>query len=101
MFIMLYITFPNKEEADKIIKHLLNKKLIACANTFPIKATSCWTGKIIECDEIISIIKTKKENEGLIEAEIKKMHSYKVPCIIKIKVEANKEYEDWINEATK
>ncbi|MFA5259239.1 MAG: divalent-cation tolerance protein CutA [Candidatus Pacearchaeota archaeon] len=100
-FILIYVTYPNMEEASKAISHLLEKKLIACANTFPIKATSCWTGKVAECDEIVSILKTKKENWEKVKSEIKKIHSYKVPCIMKLDVEANEEYESWVNSETK
>jgi len=28
------------------------------------------------------------------------MHSYKVPCIMKLDVQANKEYEDWVESET-
>lgn len=89
------------EEANKVANHLLNKKLIACANSFSIKASSCWTGKIEQVDEIVSILKTKKDNWQKVKSEIKKIHSYKVPCIMKIEVEANQEYEDWVNKETK
>ena len=100
-FIIIYVTYPNMKEANKTISHLLQKKLIACANSFPIKATSCWTGKIAECDEIISILKTKKENWEKVKSEVKKIHPYKVPCIMKLDVEANEDYEAWIKSEIK
>jgi len=100
-FILIYVTYPNIKEANKAVQHLLKKRLIACANTFPIKATSGWTGKIAECSEIISIFKTKKENWEKVKSEIKKIHPYKIPCIMKINVESNKEYADWIKSETK
>lgn len=100
-FIIIYVTYPNMGEANNAILYLLKKKLIACANSFPIKAASCWTGKIAECDEIVSILKTKKENWEKVKSEIKKIHSYKVPCIMKIDVQANEEYENWVNSKTK
>jgi len=99
-FILIYVTYPNIEKANKVISHLLKKKLIACANFFPIKATSCWTGKIKECDEVVSILKTKKENWNEVKSEVKKIHPYKIPCIMKLDAEANEEYEKWINSET-
>ncbi len=99
-FILVYVTYPDIKEANKVATHLLKKKLIACANSFPIKASSCWTGKIEEVNEIISILKTRKGNWKKIKSEIKKIHSYKVPCIMKIEVKANKEYEKWVNKET-
>lgn len=100
-FILIYVTYPHMEEANKAISYLLQKKLIACANSFPIKATSCWTGKVQECDEIVSILKTKKENWEKVRDEIKNIHSYQVPCIIKIDVEANEDYEKWVCDETR
>lgn len=97
-FIIVYITHKNQEEAEKIVSHLLNKKLIACANIFPIKSSYWWKGKIENSDEVVSIAKTKKENWKKIKSEVKKIHSYEVPCIIKMDVEANEEFEKWINE---
>jgi len=100
-FILIYVTYPNKEESDKAIKYLIENKLIACANSFPITATSNWTGKVVECGEFISIMKTRKENWEKVRDEIKKIHSYKVPCIMKIDVEANEDYEKWVDDETK
>ena len=99
-FIIVYITYPNIEEANKIISHLINKKLIACANIFPVKSSFIWKGKVDNSDEIVSIAKTKKENWEKIKAEVKKMHSYETPCILKIEAEANEDFEDWVNKET-
>lgn len=95
-FIIIQVTYPNIEEANKAISHLLQKKLISSANLFPIKSTSCWTGKIKEVDEISVFLKTRKDNWEKVESEVKNIHSYKVPCITKIDVEANKDYEEWV-----
>lgn len=100
-FIIIYVTYPNMDEATKIASHLLQKKLIACANYFPIKSSFWWKGKIDNSDEIVSILKTKKENWETVKSEIKKIHSYETPCIMKLDAEANTEYELWVNSETK
>ncbi len=97
--IVLYITCKDKEEAKKISKHLLEKKLIACSNIIPIESMYWWKGKIEECNEYAIIAKTKEENYGPAEQEIKKIHSYQIPCILKIKVGCNKEYGQWVEKA--
>ena len=61
-FIIIYVTYKNLEEAERIVKHLLEEKLIACANLFPIKSLYLWKGKIEDNNEIVSILKSKKEN---------------------------------------
>lgn len=99
-FIIIKVTYPNIKEANKAIHHLLQKKLISSANSFPIKSTSNWPGKIAEVDEIIVFLNTKKDNWEKVKSEVKKTHPYKVPCIAKINAEANEEYEEWVNRET-
>ena len=99
-FIIIKITCPGIREARRIIKHLIQKKLISSANFFPVKSMSSWTGEIQEVDEFIAFLKTRKDNWEKVKSEVQKIHSYKVPCIAKFNAEANKEYEEWINKET-
>lgn len=100
-FIIIYITHKNLKEARKIVSCLLHKKLIACANFFPIESSYWWKGKIVSAKETVSIVKTRKENWKKVKDEVKKIHPYETPCIMKIGVEANQNYTDWINKETK
>lgn len=99
-FVVLYVTCKDKEEAEKISSELLNKRLIACVNFLPIQSSFWWKGKIDTSDEIVALLKTKKENWKKVEEEVRKIHSYETPCIMKFDVEANKDYEKWINKVT-
>ncbi len=95
-FIIIYITHKNLKEAKKVVTYLLQKKLITCANFFPIKSSYWWKNKIENSNEIVTIVKTKKEEWKKVKSEVKKIHPYEVPCIMKFNVESNKEYESWI-----
>ena len=99
-FIIIYITHKNLKEAKKVAGYLLEKRLIACANFFPIESAYWWNGKIESGKEIVSIVKTKKENWNKVKKEVEKIHPYDVPCIIKLEVESNKAYADWIQKET-
>jgi len=96
--ILIYVTNPNKQEAEKVINHLIDKKLIACGNIFPITSCYLWKGEKENSNEFVCLLKTKNENWEVVKKEIKKIHSYDIPCIIKINVEANKEYDDWVGD---
>ena len=98
--ILIYATFENLEQAKKIANHLLEKKLIACVNFIHIENFYWWNEKIENANEILAILKTRQENWEKVKSEIKKLHSYDIPCIIKIDVEANKEYKEWIIQET-
>ena len=94
---LVYITCSNEKEAKKISMHLLKKRLIACANIFPIKSVYWWKGKITKSNEHVMIAKTSNKNFKKLEFEVKKMHSYEIPCILRINASANKEYNEWMN----
>ena len=98
--ILIYITCKDKQEAKKISKHLLEKKIIACTNFFPIESMYWWKNKIQEDNEFVVIANTKEENYEKVKQEVKKIHSYDIPCIIKLNSEGNKEYTDWIEKVT-
>ena len=57
-----------------------------------------WKGEIQEDNEVVIIAKTKQETYNKVKQEVKNIHSYETPCIIKIDAEANEEYENWINK---
>ncbi len=98
--ILIYITCKDKKQAKSISKKLLEDRLVACTNTFPIESMYWWENKIQEDTEVVIIAKTKEENYEKVKQEVKKLHSYDIPCILKLNAEANKEYNNWINKET-
>ncbi|MDP3728557.1 MAG: divalent-cation tolerance protein CutA [bacterium] len=98
--ILIYSTHKNKEEAEKIVKHLLEKKLIACANFFPIESSYLWKGEIESGKEYVSLLKTQEKLWGEVKREIEQIHPYETPCILKMNVEANYSFDKWIQEET-
>ncbi len=97
-FIFVYITNPSRREARRIALHLLKKRLIACANIFPVGSHYLWKGKIERAREFVLIAKTTSKNFEKVKKEVKRIHKYTIPCITKIDVEANEEYEDWLRK---
>ena len=95
---LVYITCKGKMEAEGISMRLLRKRLIACANTFPIKSMYRWKGRIVNTKEYAILAKTNSRNFKRAVDEAKKAHSYKIPCIVRIDAKANKEYEDWADK---
>jgi periplasmic divalent cation tolerance protein len=99
--ILVYITNPTKKVAEKIAKILLKKRLIACANIFEIESFYWWHGKIEKANEFVLIGKTIEKNYKEIKEKVEKIHPYEVPCILKIKVKANKKYLNWLKSELK
>lgn len=98
MFSFVYITASSKDEAEKIAKLLLEKKLAACINIFPINSFFWWEGKIERAEEFAMIVKTKAEKFSELRDFVKSIHSYTTPCICSISVEKGlRDFLDWID----
>lgn len=99
-FLLFYLTHPDEPTAQRIAAHLLDRRLVACANIFPISSIYWWQGAQQKEGEWVSILKTRLELESAVEAEVQKIHPYEVPCILRFEVRANAAYENWIVENT-
>lgn len=101
-FIIIETTYPNLAAAKKLGEILINKKLAACVQFFPIQGMYFWEGKIIEDREILVSIKSKNSLYHQIEKTIKEHHKYEIPQILSIPVDqGSKLYLDWINSKLK
>ncbi|MDD5502538.1 MAG: divalent-cation tolerance protein CutA [Candidatus Thermoplasmatota archaeon] len=101
-FCMIYATAPDEKTAEVIASAIVEKRLAACANIFPIQSIFRWKGKTEKSTEVAIILKTCKSIAQKCEAEIKKLHPYEVPCIVQIPIEDGiSEFLDWIAEETK
>lgn len=101
-FIFIYVTNSSKEEAGHIADVLLQKRLVACANIYDaVESRYHWQGQMRIEQEAIMILKTLEKNFEPVKKEIEKIHSYTIPCIVKIPVTSNRKYFDWVvNEVT-
>ncbi len=100
---VLYTTVENNVNAFHIVNSLLKKKLIACANIISnVQSSYIWNDEICTESEVIIIFKTKKSLVKKTVKELKKIHSYEIPCILEIfeaKVH-DQSYLDWITKVT-
>jgi periplasmic divalent cation tolerance protein len=96
-------TTNSQAESKKLCKSILNDKIAACITIIP-NATSLyfWEGKLVEENELLLVIKTKKNLVPTLIEKIKSIHSYKTPEIISLPIEkGNKDYFDWIDKTVK
>ena len=56
---------------------------------FPISSLYWWKGKIVDENEFV-LIAIGKANFEKVKNEVEKIHSYTIPCIVKIPVSSNK-----------
>lgn len=95
---IIYTTVPSREVALSLIKKLLEKKLIACANFFPIESVYRWEGKLTEDKEYTLLLKTNSVALSLLEKEIAENHPYDIPCIMQLDAEAGSLFGEWVDQ---
>lgn len=101
MFSMIYMTTGSNGEAEKISNTLLERRLAACANIFPIDSRYWWKDKIEKDNEVAVILKTRTELLDRAIETIKQLHSYEVPCIVSYEIKTGYQpYLDWIGVET-
>jgi periplasmic divalent cation tolerance protein len=102
MMCLVYIVAADEAEAEKLSESLLNKRLVACVNSFPVKSRYWWKGKIETGSEIAMLAKTREELTDKIIEEVRKIHSYEVPVIDVLTVSSSyKDVIDWLNLETR
>jgi periplasmic divalent cation tolerance protein len=97
--IVIFSTCASAEEASRIARALVEKRLAACVNIgSPVQSVYRWKGAIEESPEIPLIIKSTRELFESVRAEIERMHSYEVPEVIALPiVEGAENYLLWFD----
>ncbi|MDI6727627.1 MAG: divalent-cation tolerance protein CutA [Thermodesulfovibrionales bacterium] len=100
--IVVYITAPNEEEAAKIAKTIVEKRVAGCVNIVKgIRSIYSWQGKIEDDAEVLMIVKTQRHLFEPLKKRVKELHSYTVPEIIALPIiEGSEDYLNWLKEVT-
>ena len=98
-YILVYATFSTKREAEMIAEHLIEKKLIVCANIRKHKTVYIWKEKTYKEKEYGAFLKARDDKWEEIKNYISNNHSYEVPVILKIRIDdINESCKNWTND---
>ena len=96
--IVVLTTCATAEEAGKIARALVSKKLAACVNVLPsVRSIYRWKGEMEEAQETQLVIKSSRGLFDAVRAEIEKLHSYEVAEVIALPiVDGSDGYLEWL-----
>jgi periplasmic divalent cation tolerance protein len=99
-FLTVFCTFPDLENARRVVDRLVKDRLIACGNIFPaVESIYRWKGKIERSFEALAILKTTRDKFSRLEAVFKELHPYEVPELIATRISNGlPAYLAWITE---
>ncbi len=101
---LVYMTFPDRDAALAVARHLIEARLAACANLMPgVTSLYRWEGQIAEEAEVVLIAKTTAERLAELKAAVVARHPYKLPCIVAVELDAasHAPFLDWIAAETR
>lgn len=98
---MVLTTFPDAATAERALDALIERRLAACAQTFPIQSTYRWKGEVRRDPEILALVKTRAALYPELEAVLRSLHPYETPEIVLVPISAGwPAYLRWIDEET-
>ena len=98
---VIITTYPGKDAAKQAAKLLVERRLAACVQLFPVESVYLWQGEICGEGEVVLLIKSKTARFSEISAAIRENHSYQVPEIVQIPItDGLPEYLKWIDGCT-
>ena len=98
--IVVFITAPNEEEASKIARELVTGRLAACVNIIRnLRSIYRWQGRIEDENEVLMVVKSRRDLFGNILKKVKELHSYSVPEVIALPIiEGSQDYLKLLSE---
>jgi periplasmic divalent cation tolerance protein len=101
-FCIVLTTSDSDDHAERIVEAVLQAKLAACLQLMPIRSRYVWEGKIARDNEVLILIKAKSADYDDLAACIRAAHTYEVPEIVRLEIEAGAQsYLDWIGAVTR
>jgi periplasmic divalent cation tolerance protein len=94
-------TVASAEEGRVIARTLVEEHLAACVNLVRgVRSFFFWEGRLQEEDEVLLLVKTRRERYAELETRLRSLHSYTVPEILALPVEAGSPaYVAWVRES--
>jgi periplasmic divalent cation tolerance protein len=96
-FLLVVTTVGDRDEADRLARALVEKRLAACAQISAIESFYTWDGAVRNEAEFRVLFKVAESGYDAAEAAIRSLHSYDLPAIHAIAVErAHAPYAEWV-----
>jgi periplasmic divalent cation tolerance protein len=99
-FVLVFVTAGSADEGDRLARALVEDRLAACVNRVSaVQSIYRWQGKIECSDEVLLIVKSRRDLFERVKEKVQQLHSYSVPEIIALPIVAGSEsYLRWLED---
>jgi periplasmic divalent cation tolerance protein len=99
--LVVLTTFANDEDAARVVRALLEERLIACGNVVSaVRSLYRWKDGIADEKETLVVMKTRKQDWAVLLSRLHELHPYETPECVALRVAAGApRYMAWLEEA--
>jgi periplasmic divalent cation tolerance protein len=99
--LLVFSTFATEEDAARVVRALLDERLIACGNLLPgARSLYRWQGAVADEREVLAILKTRKQDWPALLSRLHELHPFEIPECVAVRVAAGApKYLAWLEEA--
>lgn len=99
----VYAVFPTDEEARRVCRAMVERRLAACANILsPVHSIFRWEGQVQDATEVPAFLKTDTTLLPVLIAAIADAHSHEIPAIVAWPIDArHPPYAAWVRAETR
>ena len=99
--LLVFTTFAREEDAARVVRTLVEERLIACGNLLPgARSLYRWKGAVADAREVVVLMKTRKQDWTALLSRLHELHPYETPECVAVRIAAGApKYMAWLDEA--
>lgn len=99
--LIVFTTFAEEKDAERVVRTLLEERLIACGNLLPgARSLYHWEGRLEDQRETVVLMKTRKQDWTALLSRLHELHPFEVPECVAVRVAAGApKYMAWLEAA--
>ena len=92
----LILTNVPPDQAEEIVRILVEEHYAACINFYPVQSVYFWKGKVCVDQEVTLMIKVAVPGVEALKQRIQALHPYELPEIIALDIDAQASLAEYI-----
>ena len=99
--LIVWSTFANEEDAARVVRALVDERLIACGTLLPgARSLYRWKNAVEDQREVVVMMKTRKQDWTALLSRLHELHPYETPECIAVRIAAGApKYMEWLEAA--
>jgi periplasmic divalent cation tolerance protein len=99
--LIVFTTFTNEDDAARVVRTLVDERLIACGNLLPgARSIYRWKDAVEDTREVVVLLKTRKQDWTALLSRLHELHPYETPECVAVRIAAGApRYMAWLEES--